>query len=57
MKVLQIFRSKPDETVKQLSEAISKSEDTSSVKLYSGDVNWSQIINDIFSHDKVICWW
>jgi hypothetical protein len=57
MKVLQIFRSEPDETVKQLSEAVSKSENTSTARLYSDDVNWSQIVDDIFSHDKVICWW
>lgn len=57
MKVLQIFRSEPDETVQLLSDAISKSEEASTTRLYSGNVDWPQIVDDIFSYDKVICWW
>jgi len=57
MKVLQILRSEPDEMVKQLSESMSKNEDASSVALYQGKVDWSQLVDDIFSHDKVVCWW
>jgi hypothetical protein len=57
MKVLQIFRSEPDEMVTQLSKSISRTEDTSSVELYTGKVDWSQLVDDIFSHDKVVCWW
>lgn len=57
MKILQIFRSEPDEAVKQLSESISRNEDASSVSLYAGNVDWSQLVDDIFSHDKVVCWW
>jgi hypothetical protein len=25
--------------------------------LYNGDLNWSTLVDDIFSHDKIICWW
>lgn len=57
MKVLQIFRSEPDEMVKQLSDAFVKTSDSSSVRLFEGNVDWSKLVDDIFDHDKVVCWW
>jgi hypothetical protein len=33
-------------------------DDTSKVQaLYKDDINWATLVDDIFSHDKVICWW
>ena len=57
MKVLHILKSEPDDTVEKLSERISKENKISVAVLYRGEVDWENLVNDIFSHDKVICWW
>jgi len=57
MKVLHILRSEPDETVEKLSAAISKKNTATVVPLYQGNVDWQALVDDIFAHDKVICWW
>ena len=57
MKVLQIIRTKPDDTVQNLSELVSKENDASAALLYQGEVDWLKLVDDIFAHDKVICWW
>lgn len=57
MKVLQIFRSEPDDMVEQLSDVFSKTADASAVRLYEGNVDWANLVDGIFDHDKVVCWW
>lgn len=58
MKVLHILRSEPDETVERLIDAMTDKSDEATVKpLFKPDVNWSRLVDDIFSHDKVISWW
>jgi len=57
MKVLNILRSEPDETVEKLGEAVSKDNPSSVTMLYEGHVDWEGLVDDIFLHDKVICWW
>ena len=57
MKVLNILKSEPDETVEKLTEALSGMNETSVAVLYEGDVDWPALVDDIFSHEKVICWW
>ena len=57
MKVLNILKSEPDETVGKLTEELSRMNETSVAVLYEGDVDWSALVDDIFAHEKVICWW
>ena len=56
MKVLHIFRSRPDETVDALM-ASSSDQDEKKTALYEADVDWDALVDDIFSFDKVISWW
>jgi hypothetical protein len=56
MKVLHILKSEPDETVQEFIEAFSGDEATT-VTIYDGDVDWASLVDEIFDHDKVICWW
>ncbi len=56
MKVLHIFRSKPDENVKEIMEPFSD-QDEKKTALYEPDVDWDILVDDIFSSDKVISWW
>ncbi|MFO7554751.1 MAG: hypothetical protein R6W88_06070 [Desulfobacterales bacterium] len=57
MKLLNIIRSQPDDTTKQFIEGFSKEEGAKKVVIYEGDVDWPGLVDDIFSYDKVICWW
>jgi len=57
MRVLHIFRSEPDETVRQMVEIVTNGDDAKQTPLFGSDVDWSQLVDDILSHDKVISWW
>ena len=58
MKVLHILRSEPDDAVTVFINALSGDPYTSTrVALYEGAVDWEKLVDDIFSHDRVISWW
>ena len=57
MKVLEILRSEPDTNVNKIIEVHTKNNDVKVVKLYEGNPDYNALVEDIFSHDKVICWW
>ena len=57
MKLLNIIRSEPDDTTTPFIESFSKNEGAKNVALYEGDIDWSALVDDIFSYDKVVCWW
>ena len=56
MKVLHILKSEPDETVKEFMEAF-RGDEVKTVPLFDGEVDWEALVDDIFEHEKVICWW
>ncbi len=56
MKVLQILKSEPDDDVRQFMEAFADDE-VKTVPIYEGEVDWAELVDDIFDHDKVVCWW
>jgi NDP-sugar pyrophosphorylase family protein len=60
--ILHILRSEPDETVEALVSALVEEKGATVVCLYGDSVNnvpvdWHRLLDDIFSHDRVICWW
>lgn len=60
--ILHILRSEPDETVEALVSAMVDEEGATVVCLYDDSVNnvpvdWNRLLDDIFSHDRIICWW
>lgn len=57
MKILHVQKSEPDEIVTKLMEPISKGNDVQQFELYKGDVDYDKLIELVFNHDKVICWW
>lgn len=57
MKVLNIVRSAPDDLEKRFIEIFAESKENKVITLYEGDVDWSALVDDIFSYDKTICWW
>lgn len=58
MKILHLLRNEPDETVERLIDAMSDEDDQATVKpLFNHDLDWHRLVDDIFFHEKVICWW
>ena len=56
MRVLHILKTEPDETVEEFMQAFTDDEVTT-VPLYEGEVDWEALVDQIFSHDKIIGWW
>ncbi len=56
-KVLHILKSEPDETIRGLFQPLSKDTQISVVELYDDQMDWLALVDDIFDHDQVICWW
>ncbi|MGM0453028.1 MAG: hypothetical protein ACQERN_07675 [Thermodesulfobacteriota bacterium] len=58
MKILHLLRNEPDKTVERLINAMDDEGDQTTVKpLFKPDIDWHRLVDDIFSHEKVICWW
>ena len=60
-KILHILSAEPDETVQQFIESISGEHGVTVVCLYDDGIscrpfNWQRLVDDIFDHEKVICW-
>lgn len=60
--VLHLLRSEPDDIASELINALTGIECVTVTCLYpdtvSGlPVDWNRILDDIFDHDRVICWW
>ena len=60
-KVLHILKTEPDDMVAGLIEALSGEDGVAVVCLYEdelsgGIVDWERLVDDIFAHEKVICW-
>jgi len=56
-KVLNIVRSAPDDLEQTMIDTFSRGEEDKVIPLYEGDVNWSSLVDEIFSHDQIVCWW
>ena len=57
MRILHILKSSPDETVEKLIDYLTENNESTVKPLFQGSVDWSRLVDDIFAHDKVICWW
>ena len=57
MKILHILHEEPDATIKDIVASTTNGDQSKTTELYSGDIDWSGLVDEIFSHDKVICWW
>jgi hypothetical protein len=57
MKILHIFRSKPTEQVLALSKILSEGNESDQFSLYEGKIDYAQLVDELFSHDKVVSWW
>ena len=57
MKVLNVYRSEPDETTKKLAEIVSRDREADSFDLNVDSPDYDQLVDKIMEADKTICWW
>ena len=56
MTTLHIFRTEPDEQVRELVREITPDE-TTQIALYEEVVDYDQLVSAMFTHDRIISWW
>jgi hypothetical protein len=58
MKLLQIYKSKPDENVQKMAAALAAAaEESHEVRLHREPVDYRQLLELIFQCNRIICWW
>lgn len=57
MKVLHVYRSEPDATVKKLVEIVSRDREADTFNLNVDSPDYGQLVDKIMAADKTICWW
>ena len=59
MKILHILRTRPDVTVEKLMQGSTNGDQSKVTALYDlqDERDWSKLVDEIFSNDKVISWW
>lgn len=57
MKILHIFKSEPDTETRQLADALSEGREATETALYSGDVDYDDLVRRVFENDQAVCWW
>ena len=57
MKILNVYRSEPDETVKKLVEIVTRDRDVDSFNLMDSAPDYDVLVDKIFEADQTICWW
>lgn len=57
MKILNVYRSEPDETVKKLVEIVNRDREQDSFDLTADTPDYDALVDKIFEADQTICWW
>lgn len=57
MKILNVYRSEPDETVKKLVEIVTRDRESDSFDLGVDSPDYDALVDKIFEADQTICWW
>ena len=57
MKILNVYRSQPDESTKKLVEIVTRDRESDSFDLNTDSPDYDQLVDKIFAADKTICWW
>ena len=57
MKILNVYRSVPDEKTKKLVEIVSRDREADSFDLNVDSPDYDSLVDKIFAADQTICWW
>jgi hypothetical protein len=56
MKVLHIFKSAPDATTRKIIEVQAAGNQSVTIDLTAGTVDYDKLVAEVFASDKVFCW-
>jgi hypothetical protein len=57
MKILNVYRSEPDDTTKKLVAIVSEGNESESFDLNVVAPDYDKLVDMVFDADKTICWW
>ena len=57
MKLLNVYRSEPNEEVKQLVEIVSEGREAQSFDLNVDAPDYDKLVDMVWEADQTICWW
>ena len=57
MKILNVYRSEPDATVKKLVEIVTRDRESDTFDLSVESPDYDALVDKIFEADQTICWW
>ncbi len=57
MKILNVYRSQPDETVQKLVEIVNRDREVDTFDLTAEIPDYDNLVDKIFDADQTICWW
>ena len=57
MKILNVYRSEPDETVQKLVEIVTRDRESETFDLAVDSPDYDNLVDKIFDADQTICWW
>ena len=57
MKILNVYRSEPDESTKKLVEIVSRDRESDSFDLNVDNPDYDQLLDKMMEADQTITWW
>ncbi len=57
MKILNVYRSEPDDTTKKLVTIVSEGNESESFDLNVDAPDYDKLVDMVFDAEKTICWW
>ncbi len=57
MKILNVYRSAPNETTQKLVEIVSEGREADSFDLNVDSPDYDNLVDKIFAADQTVCWW
>ncbi len=57
MKLLNVYRSKPNDDTQKLVQIVSEDRDVKNFNLYDENPDYSKLVDMVFDADQTICWW
>lgn len=57
MKLLNIYRSQPNDEVKKLAEIVSEGREAQAFELHVDAPDYDKLVDMLWEADQAICWW
>lgn len=57
MKILNVYKSAPDDTVRKLVEIVTRDRESENFDLNVDNPDYDALVDKIFEADQTICWW